>query len=70
MIRAKITETYYCIDDFNGIYKEIEGQLNSDNKRYKIGNYFKTKEEAEKVKVELDKFWEKVRAGEIGEEND
>ena len=68
--RAKITETYYCIDDFNGIYKEIEGQLNSDNKRYKIGNYFKTKEEAEKVKVELDKFWEKVRAGEIGGEND
>ena len=68
--RAKITETYYCIDDFNGIYKEIESQLNSDNKRYKIGNYFKTKEEAEKVKVELDKFWEKVRAGEIGEEND
>ena len=51
---------------FNGIYKEIEGQLNSDNKRYKIGNYFKTKEEAEKVKVELDKFWKKVRAGEIG----
>ena len=68
--RAKITETYYCIDNFNGIYKEIESQLNSDNKRYKIGNYFKTKEEAEKVKVELDKFWGKVRAGEIGGEND
>jgi len=32
-----------------------------------LGNYFKTEEEAEKVKIELDKFWERVRAGEIGE---
>ena len=32
---------------------------------YILGNYFKTKEEAEKVKIELDKFWAKVRAGEI-----
>ena len=33
---------------------------------FKLGNYFKTKEEAEKVKAELDKFWERVRTGEIG----
>lgn len=28
------------------------------------------KKEAEKVKIELDKFWEKVRNGEIGGNND
>ena len=37
-----------------------------DDINYELGNYFKTEEEAEKVKAELDKFWEKVRAGEIG----
>ena len=37
-----------------------------DDINYELGNYFKTKEEAEKVKAELDKFWAKVRAGEIG----
>lgn len=40
----------------------------ADDNFYNLGNYFKTKEEAEKVKEELDKFWAKVRAGEIGEE--
>ena len=39
-----------------------------DDINYELGNYFKTEEEAEKVKAELDKFWEKVRAGEIGGE--
>ena len=38
----------------------------NDDAFFKLGNYFKTKEEAEKVKEELDKFWAKVRAGEIG----
>ncbi|WDF24614.1 hypothetical protein PSC67_11390 [Fusobacterium nucleatum] len=40
----------------------------ADNKRYKLGNYFKTEEEAEKVidSKEWQEFWEKVRVGEIG----
>ena len=37
-----------------------------DNLRYILGNYFRTKEESQKVKEELDKFWDKVREGEIG----
>ncbi|WP_261659452.1 MULTISPECIES: hypothetical protein [Fusobacterium] len=37
---------------------------------FEQGNYFKTKEEVQKVKEELDKFWAKVRAGEIGGENE
>ena len=38
---------------------------------YNLGNYFKTKEEAQKVKnsKEWKEFWEKVRNGEIGGEN-
>ena len=37
-------------------------------KKLKNGNYEITREEAQKVKEELDKFWAKVRAGEIGDD--
>lgn len=60
--RAKENDCYYTIFGEN-----IEKKSLADDKFYNLGNYFKTKEEAEKVKEELDKFWAKVRAGEIGE---
>jgi len=63
--RAKENDCYYTIFGEN-----IEKKSLADDKFYNLGNYFKTKEEAEKVKKELDKFWEKVRAGEIGGENE
>lgn len=44
-----------------------ENKKKIDDAFFKLGNYFKTKEEAEKVKEELDEFWEKIRNGEIGE---
>ena len=59
--RAKENDCYYTIFGEN-----IEKKSLADDKFYNLGNYFKTKEEAEKVKEELDKFWAKVRAGEIG----
>lgn len=39
-----------------------------DNDRYDLGNYFETKEQAQKVidSKEWQEFWEKVRNGEIG----
>lgn len=39
-----------------------------DKLRYNLGNYFKTKEEVEKIinSKEWKDFWAKVRAGEIG----
>lgn len=39
-----------------------------DNDRYDLGNYFETKEQAQKVidSQEWQDFWAKVRAGEIG----
>lgn len=59
--RAKENDCYYTIFGEN-----IEKKSLADDKFYNLGNYFKTKKEAEKVRVELDKFWAKVRAGEIG----
>ena len=59
--RAEVDDYYYTIFGEN-----IEKKSLADDKFYNLGNYFKTKEEAQKVKEELDKFWAKVRAGEIG----
>ena len=58
--RAEENDCYYTIFGEN-----IEKKSLADDKFYNLGNYFKTREEAEKVKEELDKFWAKVR--EIGE---
>lgn len=63
--RAKENDCYYTIFGEN-----IEKKSLADDKFYNLGNYFKTKEEAEKIKEELDKFWAKVRAGEIGGDKD
>lgn len=66
--RAEKGGIYWFIDsDFTGKVRDLWDQRSTDeNVRYNLGNYFKTKVEAEKVKKELDKFWDKVRAGEIG----
>ena len=64
--RAEKKGIYFYVADKGCISDTWEDFDSADNKRYKLGNYFKTEEEAEKVKVELDKFWKKVRAGEIG----
>ena len=58
--RAEENDCYYTIFGEN-----IEKKSLADDKFYNLGNYFKTKEEAQKVKEELDKFWARVRAGEI-----
>ena len=66
--RAEEGGVYWFIDiDFSGKVRDLWDQRSTDeNIRYNLGNYFQTKEEAEEVKEELDKFWIKVRAGEIG----
>ena len=56
--RAEENDSYYTI-----FGEKIEKKSFADDNFYNLGNYFKTKEEAEKVKEELDKFWAKVRAG-------
>ena len=66
--RAEENEVYYFLDGECDIWNTNELKTKSDDNFFELGNYFKTKEEAEKVKIELDKFWERVRAGEIGGE--
>lgn len=57
-----ITSDGYTISKLNFMHTE-------DKCRYNLGNYFKTKEDAQKVidSEEWQEFWAKVRAGEIGE---
>lgn len=64
--RAKEGEEYYFLDGKCEIWNTNEIKKKIDDVFFEQGNYFKTKEEAEKVKIELDKFWERVRNGEIG----
>ena len=66
--RAKIGDCYYSISQRNLAFLSKEEERMLDTDLYNLGNYFKTEEEAEKVILELDKFWAKVRAGEIGGE--
>lgn len=64
--RAEKNKTYYLINYYGHVCDVIEENIERDNEFFEQGNYFKTLEEAQKVKEELDKFWAKVRAGEIG----
>ena len=68
--RGKRSDKYFSIFGDSEISETTDNYFPEDQRRYEWGNYFKTLEEAEKVKAELDKFWAKVRAGEIGGEND
>ena len=65
--RGKRSDKYFTIFGDSEISETTDNYFPEDQRRYELGNYFKTLEEAEKVKKELDKFWEKVRTGEIGE---
>lgn len=67
--RGERSDKYFSIFGDSEISKTTDNYFPEDQRRYEWGNYFKTLGEAEKVKKELDKFWAKVRAGEIGGEN-
>ena len=64
--RGKRSDKYFSIFGDSEISEITDNYFPEDQRRYEWGNYFKTEEEAQKVKEELDKFWAKVRAGEIG----
>ena len=64
--RAEYKDKYFAVLNSGIISEIVDYEDIDDNIRYNLGNYFKTEEKAQKVKVELDKFWAKVRAGEIG----
>ena len=66
--RAEYERQYLTILS-NGKIEKIRDYGNiDDNLRYSLGNYFKTREEAQRVidNKEWQEFWKKVRNGEIG----
>ena len=67
--RAERYGEYFYIGETGLVRVDKDNFSYGDDMLYNLGNYFKTKEEAERVKEELDKFWTKVRAGEIGEDD-
>lgn len=57
--RAKKGEAYYFIDMY-GVDEDYENNIVVDDKKYEIGNYFLTKEEAEKT-LEKVKVYNKLK---------
>ena len=68
--RAEYRRQYLTILSNGEIEKIGEYEDIDSNLRYSLGNYFKTEEEAQKVidSKEWQDFWDKVRAGEIGDD--
>lgn len=68
--RGKRSDNYFTILGDNEIAEATDNYFPEDQNRYKLGNYFRTEEEAQKVidSQEWKDFWEKVRNGEIGNE--
>ena len=66
--RAEKEKEYFFVTGTSEITTDEEYYNEADNARYELGNYFKTKEEAQKVidSKEWQDLWEKVRNGEIG----
>lgn len=68
--RAEKEKEYFFVTGTSEITTDEEYYNEADNARYELGNYFQTKEEAQKVidSKEWQDLWAKVRAGEIGGE--
>lgn len=68
--RAQAGNLFYYITSDGDIESDYEDFSDENMDMYNLGNYFQTKEEAQKVKnsKEWKEFWAKVRAGEIGGE--
>lgn len=58
--RPQEDKDYWYIDSIYEIYKEFDRNDDYDNARYEIGNYFRLKEEAEKV-VEKIKIYTQLK---------
>lgn len=66
--RVEESEIYFYIGEGGKVKYTYDFFCEDDDGNYEIGNYFKTEEEAQKVKdsKEWKDFWAKVRAGVIG----
>lgn len=60
--RANRGETYYSINCFAEVCEENETEVLSDNKQYNLGNYFKTREAAERVAGQIREIFKNSKA--------
>lgn len=69
--RARPHERFFCIYANGEISTTQDDYGSYKDSFYELGNYFETEIEAKRVldSKEWQEFWEKVRAGEIGNEN-
>ena len=58
--RAKEDEDYYYFTSCGEIYVDYEGYCDTDNRRYELGDYFKTEEDAKKA-VEKFKIYTQLK---------
>lgn len=61
--REKLTKRYYYIDDFGEISSNCDNYSTRDDNRYKLGNYFQTEKDAQKIldSNEWREFWSNIR---------
>lgn len=58
--RAERNGGYYCINDYGIIYYTTDDYVSEDNDRYALGNYFQTREQAEKALERVKKALQEV----------
>ena len=58
--RAENNNIYFFLDSFNEVKYNFEMNDIADNKRYKLGNYFKTEEEAKIISEKFKEFWNDI----------
>ena len=60
-VRVSSGDKYYLIYDTGKVESDNEDLMNEDDNRFNFGNYFTTKEQAERalpyIKTAFDKFW-------------
>lgn len=61
--RAKKGDLYFCVNEMQGIDCHSESKDGIDNSFYTSGNYFRTKEAAEKVAAKIREIFKNSEAG-------
>ena len=63
--RARCGKRYYYINEFISIDSNCDNYSTTDDNRYKLGNYFETKEKAIIARDKILDFWKKIKTEEI-----
>ena len=63
--RARCGKHYYYINEFINVDSNCDTYSTTDDNRYKLGNYFETKEKAIIARNKILDFWKKIKTEEI-----